>query len=165
MITQPDLQQLLGDAGLPVAFWQWPDETYETVSAQRLREIWAAWVDARPPELIALRPLGGGKTMRIPRWTAGAGDCDNLALGLMAWADVGNAMLAARGEPRGGLACGVLFYLAGPARPENFGVSGGHAINWFVALDRTVRFFEPGVGELVELTTAERSSAWFGLAA
>lgn len=164
-MTQYELRLFLLTSGLPASQWQLPDDTYETMSAVRLAEIWAAWVDARPVQLNTTRDIGGGKTVRIPRWFAEAGDCDNLALGLMAWADIGNALAVAKGASSAGLACGVLFYTAGPARSENFNVAGGHAINWFLDHEKNVRFFEPGVGELVDLNTAERSSAWFGLAA
>ncbi len=164
-MTQSDLRSLLIAAGLPASLWQLPDSTYATMTPSRLIQIWSAWVEARPIELTSARELGGGKTRRVPRWIAEAGDCDNLALGLMSWADVGNAMAVAGGASRDGLACGVLFYNAGPARAENFHVAGGHAINWLVGHDLTVQFFEPGVGEFTDLNTAERSSAWFGLAA
>ncbi|MBI5770795.1 MAG: hypothetical protein HZA93_23665 [Verrucomicrobia bacterium] len=165
-LTQPDLRGLLTAAGLPALLWQLPDETYETASADWVLDNWRAWIEARPGELLAVRDLGGGKTDRVPKWIAEAGDCDNLALATMMWADTGNALAAVRrGQTRGGLAYGVLFFIAGPARAENFRVSGGHCINWFVTHEREVRFFEPGVGDYSNLNTTERSGAWFGLAA
>lgn len=164
-MTTADLRSILAAAGLPAMTWQLPDAIYEHVSADFVQANWQAWLDARPPELIAVRQLGGGKSVRVPRWEAQSGDCDNLALGTMSWADVGNELAAVRrGKPRGGLAYGALFYQAGPARAENFDIAGGHAINWFVAPDQSVHFFEPGAGEEVDLNPRERSSAWFGLA-
>lgn len=164
-MTTAQLRSVLTAAGLPAALWQLPDANYETVSADFVRANWLAWLDARPRELCAVSQIGGGKSERIPRWEPESGDCDNLALGTMSWADTGNALAAVRrGKPRGGLAYGALFYQAGPARAENFNVQGGHAINWYVAPDNTVHFFEPGVGEEVQLSAKERSSAWFGLA-
>lgn len=164
-MTQAELRSLLIAAGLPASLWQLPDSFYEAFYPESLVQIYEAWVAARPDSLCTMRAVGGGKTRRVPLWIADAGDCDNLALGLMAWADVGNALAAAKGPARGGLACGVLFFTAGPARAENYNVAGPHAINWMVLHDRTVAFFEPGVGSFIDLNPAERSSAWFGLAA
>lgn len=166
MITQQELRTILTSAGLPATLWQLPDTSYETVSETFVRDNWGAWLDARPPELITTYNVGGGLLRPVPRWIEGAGDCDNLALGTMAWANVGNALASVkRKQTRGGLAYGVLFYVAGPARLENFNVAGGHAINWLVQPTREVRFFEPGRGEFVDLNTTERSTSWFGLAA
>lgn len=165
-MTQQELRSILLAAGLPASLWPLPDLTYEPVSENFVMENWLAWLDARPDELVTSVDVGGGKMHRVPRWVANAGDCDNLALGTMAWASTGNALAAVkRQQVRGGLAYGVLFYNAGPARRENFNIAGGHAINWFVSRELGLQFFEPGMGSLVNLTTAERSTSWFGLAA
>ncbi len=165
-MTQQELRTLLTAAGLPASLWQLPDATYETVSEEFVLENWRAWLDARPPELIKMIDVGGGARRPVPLWVDSAGDCDNLSIGTTAWANTGNALAAVkRKQARGGLAYGFQFYLAGPARRENFNIAGGHAINWFVNPLRVVRFFEPGMGEFVDLNTQERSSSWFGLAA
>ena len=166
-MTDKTLRDILMRAGLQSAFvWYLPDEIYEPATRNFVVENWIAWLDARPSELVANYDCGGGRMRRIPRWVKNAGDCDNLAIGTMAWADVGNALAAQkRGQERGGLAYGVLFYIAGPARLENYQVAGGHAINWFVDPSGAVHFFEPGMGEFVELNQEERNSIWFGLAA
>lgn len=165
-MTQQFLRSLLIQAGLPASLWQLPDEHYETVSEEFVLENWRAWLDARPSELITRIDVGGGKTRPVPRWIESAGDCDNLALGTMAHANTGNALASVkRKQTRGGLSYGVQFYMAGPARLDNFGVAGGHAINWFVNPMHLVRHFEPGRGEFVTLNTTERSTSWFGLAA
>lgn len=165
-LTQAELLSLLSAAELPAWGWQLADESYETCTPEFVERSWSAWMDARPASLCQMRDLGGGKNRRVPRWIAQAGDCDNLALSTLAWADTGNALAAAeRNQMRGGLAYGILFYTAGPARAENYNVAGRHAINWFVSPTKQVLFFEPGVGSLIELTPVERASAWFGLAA
>lgn len=165
-MTQSDLRSLLVAAGLPASLWQLPDLTYETVTENFVMENWLAWLDARPEELVTRYDVGGGLMRRIPRWIESAGDCDNLAIGTTAWANTGNALAAVkRKQARGGLAYGFLFYVAGPARLENFKIAGGHSINWFITPLNQVRFFEPGMGELVDLNTTERSTSWFGLAA
>ena len=166
-MTQQELRSLLNSAGLPAFMWQLPDLSYETCSEQFVRENWSAWLASRPAELVTSYDCGGGMMRQIPRWIENAGDCDNLALGTMAWADCGNALAARRrGVTRGGLGYGVLFYQAGPARSDNYQVSGGHSINWFVELGtNAVRFFESGMGEIVNPSPIERMSASFGLAA
>lgn len=165
-LTQAALRTALATAGLPASLWQLPDVSYETVSEAWVRDNWNAWLEARPADLVVFRDAGGKRIRSRPLWIAEASDCDNLALGVVAHGDVGNA-LASLHVPavRGGLAFGVLFYVAETARPGNFGVAGGHAINWFVTHDGAVGFFEPGVGEVTDLNTTERSTAWFGLAA
>lgn len=161
-----DLQALLGAQGLPSYTWQLPDATYETASANWCLENWAAWLEARPGELCVFGEVMGKRVRVRPLWIADVCDCDNLAIGTVAHAQVGNALSGQRYRlPRGGLAFGFLFYSAGPARAENFHVEGGHAINWLVDHERVLRFFEPGTGTFVELNPTERSSAWFGLAA
>lgn len=168
MLTSNVVKDLLTNVGIPAKSFTWvlPDKSYEPVSADFVLRNWNAWLDARPAELIRVRQLGGGKSVREPRWERESGDCDNLALGTMVHAQVGNALAAVkRKSPRGGLAYGTLFYMAGPARAENYGISGGHAINWLISPALHVLFFEPAVGAFVNLTTTERSSAWFGLAA
>ncbi|MBI5771899.1 MAG: hypothetical protein HZA93_29270 [Verrucomicrobia bacterium] len=165
-MTQSDLRNLLTAAGLPAVLWQLPDLAYEPVSMDWVADNHLAWLEARPRELVVFADIGGGKTVRQrPLWLAEADDCDNLAIGLMAHGQVGNALAARRASAgRGGLAFGFLLYQAGPARLENYSVEGGHCINWFVDYESRVRFFEPGMGTGVELNTAERASAWFGLA-
>jgi hypothetical protein len=154
------LRSTLIRAGIAATLWQLPDGTYEPVSAEWVRENWQAWLDARPAELVVWRDAGGKRVRDRPVWLADSCDCDNLALGVMAHADVGNALFAQRTRrPRGGLAFGVLFYTA------ELRIAGGHAINWFVDHEGNVRFFEPGFGSQVNLTPQERSSTWFGLAA
>mgnify|MGYP003625355274 CR=1 FL=1 len=164
-LTQKELRRILIEAGLPATIWQLPDIAYETCSKEFVVKNWRAWLDARPKELVTVRHLGGGKTARVPLWEAESGDCDNLAVGTMAWASVGNALAAVmRKESRGGLAYGTQFFQAGPARKENFNIAGGHSINWHVAHDLAVYWFEPAVGEHIPLILNERSTAWFGLA-
>lgn len=165
-LTYQELRDLLTLEGLPAFAWQFPDETYETVSAEWVIENWSAWLDARPGELVVFRDAGGKRVRERPLWIADVCDCDNLAIGTLGHAQVGNALAGQRNRlPRGGLAYGVLFYTAAPAREENFRIEGGHAINWFVNHERAVRFFEPGMGAHVDLNPKERSSAWFGIAA
>lgn len=164
-MIQSDLRNLLTAAGLPAVLWQLPDVSYEPCDTDFVGKNFDAWLEARPAELVVFGEAGGKRVRLRPLWEAESGDCDNLAVGTMAWAQVGNARKAKlTGIARGGLAYGFLFYQAGPARPANFSVAGGHAINWFVDYDNRVKFFEPGVGQLVDLNTAERASAWFGLA-
>ena len=160
-MTVDQLRELLSQAGIPIMAWMLPDETYEPCSLGFVEQNWDAWMAGRPLEMV----MRDGAQRLIPRWLEESGDCDNLALGTMAWADQGNALAAfKRGTPRGGLAYGMLCYVA-EQRAGNYGVVGGHAINWFVDYDNKVRFFEPGIGREVELTTTERDTAWFGLAA
>lgn len=164
-MTQSELQNILTAAGLPAVLWQLPDLTFEPCSSDFVGLNWEAWLDARPAELVVFGEVSGKRVRLRPLWLEESDDCDNLAIGTMAWAQVGNARKAKlTGQPRGGLAYGFLFYQAGPARANNYNVSGGHAINWFVDYDNHVNFFEPGMGQLVELNTTERSTAWFGLA-
>jgi hypothetical protein len=154
------VRQLLIKTGLTASLWQLVDLSYETVSADWVRANWQAWLDARPSELVVWEDAAGKRIRARPLWLVDSDDCDNLALGLMAHADVGNALLAQLTHTdRGGLAFGVLFYTAEQR------VVGGHAINWFIDHDQHVVFFEPGTGEIVDLNPKERSSAWFGLAA
>jgi hypothetical protein len=161
-----ELRELLTKAGLPAMLWQFPDADYSPVSMAFVQANWQAWLEARPPELNYSYPVVGSLRRLRPVWVAGAGDCENMALATMAWASTGNALAAVkRKQARGGNAYGVLFYLASPARPENFSVSGAHAINWFVDPYDGLRFFEPAMGEPVDLNTQERSTAWFGIAA
>lgn len=165
-MTQADLRLILFNAGIPASRWQLPDTGYEPCSAGYVRRNWEAWLDCRPAELVVFGDIGGKRVRVRPLWKEECGDCDNLALGTMSWADVGNALTAITlNTARGGLAYGTLFYVAGPSRPENFQVSGGHAINWFVDYDLTLRFFEPGMGQVVDLNSTERASACFGIAA
>jgi hypothetical protein len=166
-MTQPELRQLLLAQGLPAITWQLLDVTYEICSEDFVRNNWLAWLAALPDELVLWRDVGGKRIRQAPRWMPESNDCENHALATVAWAATGNARAAAlRNTPRGGIAYGLLAYDANPARAANFGVSGRHAINWFVEpLAHRVRFFEPGQGAFVELTTEERSSAWFGIAA
>ncbi|MBI5768727.1 MAG: hypothetical protein HZA93_13095 [Verrucomicrobia bacterium] len=165
-MTQSDLRQILTAAGLPAVLWQLPDVSYDPCSSDFVGRNFEAWLESRPAELVVFGDAGGKRVRLRPLWEAESSDCDNLAIGTMAWAQVGNARKAKlTGVARGGLAYGFLFYQAGPARPENFQVAGGHAINWFVDYESRVNFFEPGMGQLVDLTTNERSTSWFGLAA
>jgi rare lipoprotein A len=165
-ITDHQLREILQASHLPGYLWQLADSTYETVSADWVVENWNAWLESRPSELVVFGDAAG-KTIRLrPLWIAEACDCDDLSIGNVAYAQVGNALSAQKTRlPRGGLAFGFLFYMAGPSRVENFGVSGMHSINWFIDHDSTVRFFEPGVGRAVELLDPERATATFGLAA
>lgn len=165
-MTQAELRGILSAAGLPAALWQLADSSHETVSTDFVMANWQAWLDARPAELVMRYDIGGGRMRRIPRWIENAGDCDNLSLGTVAWANTGNALAAVkRNQRRGGLCYGLLFYTAGPARRENFKVAGNHSINWYIDPSYTVGFFEPGMGEFVNLNSTERGSAWFGFAA
>lgn len=165
MIPAGELYAILVVSGLPGHAFHLPDADYQLCSAEWVRENWEAWLAARPRELCAFRDAAGKAILDRPLWLRDSSDCDNLALGTMVHGQVGNALSAQKTRlPRGGLAYGFLFYQAGPARPENFGVAGGHAINWWVDHARTVRFFEPGVGREVSLTPEERSSVWLALA-
>lgn len=165
-MTQSELRQNLTAAGLPAMLWQLPDNTYETVSPEWVIENWRAWLEARPIELVVIGEAFGKRKRDRPLWLNDSSDCDNLAIGNVAHAQVGNALSAQKYRlPRGGLAFGVLFYVAGPSRAENFFIEGGHAINWFVDHERVTRFFEPGTGLPVDLNQNERSTSWFGLAA
>lgn len=167
-MTVADLRTFLLESGLPAVLWQLPDLTYEPCSADFVTRNWDAWLAARPEELVVWGDdnAGTGRRKRLrPLWSAENHDCDNLALGTMTWAQVGNALKAVKAkQPRGGLAYGTVFYTASPARLENFLISGPHAINWFVDYDNRLTFFEPAMGETVTLTTQERSTAWFGIA-
>lgn len=165
-MTQAELRTKLLGAGLSATLWQLPDDSYEPCSIEFVLANWQAWLDSRPAELCLFEDVAGKSIRTAPRWVANAGDCDNLGLGTMAWADCGNALKAVQtSTARGGLAYGVMFYDAAPARPDNFNVSGPHCINWFVDQAGWVRFFEPGQGKEVYPTAIERASAWFGLAA
>lgn len=165
-MTKAELIDLLNNAGLNGWLWQLPDISYEPCSLNFVLENYNAWLEARPVELVTFRDAAGVRIRHRPRWLEEVGDCDNLALGTMMWAQVGNALKSVKtAQRRGGLAYGVLFYAAGPARPENFNIEGGHAINWFVDYDGKLRFFEPGTGVEVDLNTTERSATWFGIAA
>lgn len=165
-MTVSELRLTLTQAGLPALLWQFPDTVYEPCSADFVGRNWDAWLESRPAELVVFGDAAGKSIRLRPLWLAECDDCDDLSIATTAWAQVGNALKAkTTGTARGGLAYGFLFYTAGPARPENFQVAGGHSINWFVDYSNAVRFFEPGQGQLVDLNTAERSSAWFGLAA
>lgn len=165
-ITRDQLLELLTASGAsPMAAIMCGDEQLETVSGDWVRENWLAWLDARPDELVIWEVVYGVRMRVRPRWIAEVSDCDNLALGVVAHAQVGNALAAVHtGAARGGLAFGVLFYQAGPARPGNYGVAGGHAINWYVEHSGALSFWEPGVGHNVELTPEEKASVWFALA-
>jgi len=166
MMTQIELRQILTAAGVPAGLWQLPDETYESVSRDFVLANWRAWLEARPVELVVFGEVGGKRVRLRPLWVKENSDCDNLAIGTTAWAQTGNALAAVRRkEIRGGLAYGFNFYQAGPARPDNFGIAGGHSINWFVDPYHVVGFFEPGVGQFVDPNPTERSTSWFGLAA
>jgi hypothetical protein len=165
-MTTIELRQILSKAGLITAdWWTFPDSTYAACSAFFVRANWEAWLASRPTELCVVETIAGKRVRVRPLWVSEAGDCDNLALGTVAWADTGNALKTQQtGQCRGGLAYGALFYSALPARLENFNVAGPHAINWWVDFDQQVRFFEPGQGSEVNLTQTERASAWFGIA-
>lgn len=164
-ITRQQLRDIIQAAGLPVGFWQLPDDSYETVSAEWAGENWSAWLDARPEELVLFSDRGGKRIRYAPKWTREVSDCDNLAIGTLAHAQVGNALASARQNiTRGGLAYGILFYFAAP-RPEAGFTGGGHAINWFIDHSLAVNFFEPATGLCVPLTPAEKQSGFFGLAA
>ena len=158
-MTAAELRFLLVGAGIPAyqVNFLLADESYEPCSIDFVTANWDAWLQARPIELVVTRNIAG-KTVRVrPRWLEESSDCDNLAIGTMAWASVGNALKAARaGTKRGGLAYGVMFYRSS---------QGPHAINWFVDLSLNVRFFEPGLGCELFLLPAEKASTWFGLAA
>jgi len=165
-ITAQQLREILAGAGFPAWLWQFPDETYETVSRPWVIDNWRAWLESRPPELVVWGDAGGKRVRLRPLWKPNSRDCDNLAFGTTAHAHEGNALAAVlRNQIRGGLAYSFLFYQAAPARPENFNIEGGHSINWFVDHDHSVGLFEPGMGEFVEFNTPERSSSWFGMAA
>lgn len=165
MITSYALTSLLLDRGLPAANFWLVDSMFETMSSDWVLENWEAWLAARPADLCCWRDAGGKSIRDRPLWIAEASDCDNLALGTLAHAQVGNALYAQRNGPgRGGLAYGVIFYQAGPARSENFQVAGGHAINWYIDHELQLHFFEPGMGREVSLNPQEKSAIWFGLA-
>ncbi len=147
-------------AGLRPDFQHLADSYFEPVSAAWVQRTWDAWMYARPTALKRTVQVGGADRV-VPLWLAESCDCDNLALGLMVHGQVGNALASVgRGTKRGGLAFGVVFYTAQSAT-----MRGGHAINWFVGYDQELRFFEPGLGEIVELNSSERASARFCLAA
>lgn len=159
-MTRGHLYNVLVAGGLKVSLVGLADEFYAPVSPGWVLRNYEAWLAARPLPLTRTVQLGGGVTRRMPLWSAEASDCDNLALGLMVHGQVGNALAAVKQTtPRGGLAFGVVFYTATQR------VRGGHAINWFVDHDGQLMFFEPGTGDFVTLTTGERASAVFALAA
>lgn len=146
------------DHALQTIFWHLADHNYEPVSWGWVRANWQAWLQARPLELCHTRNSGGKAIRSAPRWLPDSSDCDNLAFGVMVHGQVGNALSAVRGDPRGGLAFGVLFY--------HPGIGGdAHALNWWLDHDDSIRTFEPGNGEEVTLSDKERGSAWFGIAA
>lgn len=159
-MTRGQLYSILVANGLQVELVGLADDVYSPVSDRWVAENYNAWLAARPAALKRTVFGAGGAMRRAPLWTAEANDCDNLALGVMIHGHVGNALAAVKsGQPRGGLAFGILFYTAQQT------VRGGHAINWYVTHLGELRFFEPGTGEVVELTAAERASATFALAA
>ncbi len=163
-LSQADLRAKLVAAGLNATLWQFPDDDFEECSFGFVMANWTAWLAARPKELVITVDMGG-KPVLLPKWVPNAGDCDNLAFGTVCWADTGNALKAVlSGQARGGLAYGAMFYQAGPARPDNFGIAGAHAICWFVDFDGAVRYFEPGMGCEVFPSQIERASAYFGFA-
>lgn len=160
-MTAIDLFNTFIAAGLRPDFQHLADNYFEPVSAAWVQRNWDAWMAARPSELKRTIPVGGGASRLVPLWLEQSSDCDNLALGLMVHGQVGNALASVkRGTKRGGLAFGVVFYTAQSAT-----MRGGHAINWFVGYGQELAFFEPGLGEIVELNSAERASARFCLAA
>lgn len=166
-LTYSALVARLQAAGVPIWSWQFADDTYRTVSAEWVREAWAAWVDSlrtNAPEAVESRQIGGGLTRAVPRWVPEAGDCDNHALLCYAHGAMGNWLAALRGAPRTGLAYGLLFYTAAP-RAENRHREGRHALLWFIDHAGDFRAFEPGDGDVCALTPAECASVSFGLAA
>lgn len=165
-LTQSEVRQILTAAGFPAVLWQLPDEIYETVSREWVKENWSAWLESRPPELVVWGDAYGKRVRLRPLWVPNSRDCDNLALGTTAHGQEGNALAAVlRSQARGGVCYGFQFYVAGPKRLENFGIEGGHSINWSINHERGVDLFEPGMGQFVDLNQTERSTSWFGLAA
>lgn len=107
------LRDILSAAKLPAFMWQYPDATYETVSLGHVLEVWSAWLEARPAQLCVLGEVGG-KTVRLrPLWISDASDCDDLAIGVMSHAQVGNALTALRAPAMVAfLACGAAILVA-----------------------------------------------------
>ena len=163
-LSQADLRSALLEAGLNASLWQLANDEFEPCSYGFVAANWQAWVGSLPPELKTIEVVGG-KSIAIPRWLAEVNNCVQLAMGTVWWANVGNAIKEVQSQaPRGGIAYGMMFYTAGPARPENFNVAGAHAINWFVDFLGAVRFFEPGQGSEVFPSQIEKASAAFGIA-
>ena len=110
--------------------------------------MWGAWVRSLPPELTATSEQG----IRRPRWIEETFDCDTISLGMLVHAQTSNALA----NEKCGVAVGVIAY--------KDGTQGNHALLWYVDKTQAVRFFEPQTGNSRDLTIAERSSSWFGLA-
>lgn len=176
MLTQAQLIDLFVAAGAPPAVFgpfgkfQLPDRAGETCSREFVQASFNDLLDSLPPECIATRPIGGGKSVRVLRHTmAGgdleneAGDCDTHSLVVTAHCAVGNWRKSLRtGTRRGGLWFGFLDYLA-IAKPGD-GRAGGHSRNWFVTPAHTLEFFEPGDNAFPAMLREELASLFGGRA-
>jgi hypothetical protein len=164
-MTRAELILTLNRNGINVGSgWLLLDNNYEPITKQKIEAIANACLDSLPPELVTYYDVGGGKTVRIPKWVPEAGDCDNASLILWVWAMVGNWLKAVQGGlNRGGLAAGILLYSA-QGRPENRGRTGPHCICWFIDPENTLRFYEFGDASETSLLPIEKASVFGGSA-
>lgn len=156
MITQFDLMRALSLGKYAQGVWGMAkDAEYSTISVDFVKEALQAWIESLPSELIQLRDIGGGKTMRVVRWESESGDCDNIAWDFCAfltrcmWVDA-----VKTGRHRGNVAAGVFFF-----RPSE---TVAHAIVWFVDHEENVHHVDPGSMQIDHLTAAQLQTIFGG---
>lgn len=179
MIARPQVVNAFVAAGAPVeAFsgmyprFSLADATFETCSPEFVQRSYEDCLDSLPPECVTTRDIGGGKTVRVMRHTMMAGgdsgnesgDCDDHGHVFMAHCIVGNWKKAIRtGTRRGGLALGVVDYIAIPKAEDRR--QGCHDRNWFINHDLSLWWFEPAENRFVTMLPAEVASLTYGRAA
>lgn len=130
--------------------WGLDDDRYDTMSGEFVVEAWAAWVASLPEELTEMVEIGGGKSMRCPKWIPEAFDCDNIARDFAVFLDRCMAVHAIRTkQERGNAAAGKFNFSLGGDETK------GHAANWFIDHDLVARVFDAARCTIRNLTAAE----------
>lgn len=168
LLDRLQLNAALAAGKVPVWAWAGVESlqgvTYTTVSREWIAEVWAAGLDAlrlNAPELVEQRPLGGGKSITVPRWQADGFCCRGHGLFIYAHGMMGFARQGAQTKlDHDALAFGFMHYRA-EARPDNLNRAGPHEQLWFIDHSGTFQSFEPGDGEENEMTPTELASITF----
>lgn len=149
-MTRNDVTLALMRTNLYRGSWVLDDLSFDGMSQAFVEEAWREWVQTLPDELAEMAEVGGGKSIRCPRWLPEVFDCDSIARSFAEFVSRCMAVDAVRtNRKRGNAAFGKL----------NFSLDGNpamnHAVNWFIDHDLVARVFDAARCVTRNLTAVE----------
>ena len=156
-MTRNELIVALITADMYRGQWDLADVLYAPVSPAFVQLAHGAWLDSLPPELLDVRDIGGGKTVRCVKWVPEVYDCDNHTRSFGRFlSDCMAVDCIKTGNNRGNVAAGNFGFARTPAPND------GHSDNWFVDYAGKAHNFDPGDESMDKLTALQIQTVFQG---